>query len=183
MHELWRKYEDQKIIKSLLNVDINSNKVDIYYGPEFEKLETTKADPDKVFSRIIDLHKRITQREFDDNTFLANLLKSYELCLILNNKKPGETVNVSDILPMYAYIIQEKKFKQNPLKKYYSEYTRTFFSYDLFRLKTRKIENFELRLVTAMRADTKKKFNFIWIPPVKGKGLGESISGVKFKEV
>jgi vacuolar-type H+-ATPase subunit I/STV1 len=181
--ELEGHYPNLKTSIYTFNVNLNTNKVDIYYGPEFERLETTKADPDIVSSRIAELHRKITQREFDSNSFLADILNAYRLCLVQSNKRFEEEIAVYDILSMYTFLKQETKFKKNPLKKYYTEYTRTFLSYDFFQLKTRKIGEFELRLETATRAETKNKSNFLWIPSVGGKGLGETISRIKFKEV
>jgi hypothetical protein len=164
-------------------VKLDANKVDIYYGPEFERMDTVKASPDLTAAKLLEWNETITGREFDDDEFLNNLLEAYRICLLRENKNFDEEIPVSEIISAYSFVIQDQKFRENPLKKYYGEYTRIMFSYDLSRLKKRKTGDFELRLITARRAETKRKSTFLWIPPRSGKGLGESISQIKFREV
>lgn len=164
------------------NVDILANKTDIYYGPEFEKIGTANSIPDNVASIVLKHYEMLNLREFDDKKFLNDLLSSYKICLIQNNKKIGDEIPIPEALSAYAFVTQDRKFKMNPLKKHYAEYDRILFSYDLHRLKERMISGFELKLITAKRADTKNRLDFLWIPSVREKGIGESISGLKFEE-
>jgi len=127
-------------------------------------------------------NEKITQRMFDNTNFLENLYKAYHLCLVQNNKKIGDEVSISEITSAYAFTIQDKRFKTNPLKKHYTEYDRILFSYDLSRLRERIIDGFEAKLITARRNETKNRLNVLWIPPLEGKGLGETISNIKFTE-
>ncbi|MCQ1536856.1 hypothetical protein FTO70_14490 [Methanosarcina sp. KYL-1] len=163
-------------------VKLDANKVDIYYGPEFEKMETVKASPEVVAAKLLDLDRAVTGRAFDDEEFLGKLLEAYRICLLRSNRSNDSEIPVSELISAYSFVTQDQKFLQNPLKKYYGEYSRIMFSYDLFRLKKRKTEGFELRLITATRAETQKKSAFLWIPPRSGKGLGESVSRIKFRE-
>lgn len=165
------------------NVDILANKTDIYYGPEFEKIETSNSIPENVASIMLKHYEVLNLREFDQKKFLNDLLSAYNICLIQNNKKSGDEIPISEALSAYAFVIQDKKFKANPLKKHYYEYDRILFSYDLHRLKERTISSFELKLITAKRAETKNRLDFLWIPSAQEKGIGESISGLKFEEV
>jgi len=52
----------------------------------------------------------------------------------------------------------------------------------LYRLKEREIENLELNLVTATRAYTRKRSDFLWVPSNE-RGDGVYISHIKFREV
>jgi len=163
-------------------IDIAANKATIYYGPEIEKIDTCKAIPAEVASMMFNSNEKITQRMFDNTNFLENLYKAYHLCLVQNNKKIGDEVSISEITSAYAFTIQDKRFKTNPLKKHYTEYDRILFSYDLSRLRERIIDGFEAKLITARRNETKNRLNVLWIPPLEGKGLGETISNIKFTE-
>lgn len=166
-----------------LYVDIPENKTDIYYGPELEKIGTSNSIPDDVASIVLKHYEVLTQRDFDDRKFLNNLLNAYKVCLLQNDKKIGDEIHISEALAAYTFIIQDKKFKSNPLKKNYVEYDRILFSYDLHKLKERTSSIFELKLITAKRAETKNRLDFLWIPSAQEKGIGESISGLKFEEV
>lgn len=163
-------------------IDIAANKATLYYGPEIEKIGTCKAIPAEVAALMFNSNEKILQREFDNKAFLENLYKSYLLCLVQNNKKIGDEVLISEIISAYAFTIQDKRFKTNPLKKHYSEYDRILFSYDLSRLRERIIDRFEAKLITAKRSETKNRLNVLWIPPLQGNSLGETISNIKFTE-
>ena len=77
---------------------------------------------------------------------------------------------------------QNNKFKTNPRKEFYTDYTRFLFSYDLYKLKKRRVQNNELTLIIATRAYTKKYSDFIWVP-TNEKGDGNYISHIKFREI
>jgi len=164
-------------------IDMLRNKAELYYGPEIEKVETCKPIADDVASKLLNHYNELNQKEFSNETFLKNLYDAYSMCLLMNNKKIGDKVPIPDVLYSYAFIIQNKNFKQNPLKKYYHEYNRVSLSYDLHKLKERKIDNMELTLVTAKRAETNNKLDFLWLPSSNEKGIGQSISSIKFSKV
>lgn len=166
-----------------LVIDFLENKADLYYGPEVEKIGTCNPIAEEVASKIVDYHNKLTQREFVDEMFLKELYNAYNVCLLQEDKVTEDEVLISDILSTYAFLIQDKNFKKNPLKKYYSEYDRISFSYDLHRLKERRMNNFELKLITARRGETNNRLDFLWIPSSNEKGLGESVSRIKFSKV
>lgn len=166
-----------------LVVDLLQNKADLYYGPEFEKIDTCNPVADEVISKILSYHNSLTQREFSNDKFLNDLYSAYNIRLLQENKNIGDEILISDILYTYTFLVQDQNFKKNPLKKYYSEYDRIFFSYDLHRLKNRKTRDLELKLITARRAETNNRLDFLWIPASNEKGLGESISRIKFSKV
>jgi len=165
-----------------LEVDLENFRVLIWYGPQQEKLEVCKLIPEEIVKKLKIIHDKITQRHFNDNEFLSKIYEAYKVSIYRQNKKPGDQIPISDILFEYTFLIQDKKFRINPIKDNYKEYGRVFFSYDLYRLKERKLENKELSLITATRAYTRQKSDFLWIP-FNEKGNGNYISHIKFKEV
>ena len=180
--ELRGHYPLLKISFYTLEVDLENFKVSIWYGPQQEKLETCKLTPEEVVKKIKIIHERITQRLFDDNEFLSKIYEAYRISVYRQNKKLGDPIAISDILFEYAFLIQDKKFRTNPIKDNYKEYGHVLLSYDLYRLKERKLEDKELSLITATRAYTRRKSDFIWIPSNE-KGDGNYISHIKFREV
>ena len=165
-----------------LEVDLENFKVLIWYGPQQEELETCKLIPEEIVKKLRVIHDKITQRYFNDKEFLSKLYEAYEISVYRQNKQLGDHIAISDILFEYVFLIQDKKFRTNPIKSNYKEYGRVLFSYDLYRLKERRIDNKELSLITATRAYTRRKSDFLWIPSNE-KGDGNYISHIKFREV
>lgn len=180
--ELRGHYPLLKVSFYTLKVDLENFKVSIWYGPEQEKLETCKLVPEDIVKKLKIIHDKITQRHFNDNDFLSKVYEAYRVSLYRQNKKLGDPVCILDILFEYVFLIQDDKFRTNPIKNNYKEYDRVFFSYDLYRLKERRLNNVELNLITATRAYTRRKSDFLWIPSNE-KGDGNYISHIKFREV
>jgi len=180
--ELGGHYPQLKVLFYILEVNLDKGNVIIWYGPQQEKLDTCKLMVDVATKKIKEVHKKITQRDFNDKRFLSVLHNAYSMAAFKSRKKIGDPLPISDVLLEYVFLIQDKKFKTNPIKSNYKEYARVFFSYDLYKLKERKIENHELSLITATRAYTKRKSDFLWIPSNE-RGDGTYISHIKFREV
>jgi len=180
--ELRGHYPLFKVSFYTLKVDLENFKVSIWYGTEQEKLETCKSVPEDIAKKLKIIHDKITQRHFNDNEFLSKVYEAYKSSVYRQNKKLGDQISISDILFEYAFLIQDKKFRTNPIKDNYKEYGRVLFSYDLYRLKERRVNNKELSLITATRAYTRRKSDFLWIPSNE-RGDGSYISHIKFREV
>jgi len=180
--ELRGNYPLLKVSFYTLKVDLENFKVSIWYGPEQEKLETCELVPENIIKKLKIIHDKITQRHFNDKDFLSKVYEAYRVSLYRQNKKLGDPICISDTLFEYVFLIQDKKFKTNPIKNNYKEYGRVFFSYDLYRLKERRLNNVELNLITATRAYTRRKSDFLWIPSNE-KGYGNYISHIKFRKV
>ncbi len=180
--ELSGHYPLLKAMFYTIEVKLETNSVVIWYGPEQERLDACKLIPEIAAKKLEASHKKIVNRDLDDETFLLNLFEAYKTATHHIEKKIGDSIPVSDILLEYALLVQSKKFRTNPVKSSYKEYGRVFFSYDLYRLTERTIENHELSLVTATRAYTRRRAGFLWIPSNE-KGDGTYISHIRFREV
>jgi hypothetical protein len=180
--ELKGHYPTLKVSFYTLKMDLDINTVEIWYGPEQEKLDSSKLIPETIVQKLKNAHAQITQRKFDDKTFLSRLYDAYRVAVYCKDGKIGDAAPISDVLSNLAFLIQNRRFKMNPLKENYREYGRVFFSYDLYRLKERRIGNLELGLVTATRAYTRKRSGFLWIPSNE-RGDGSYISHIKFREI
>jgi len=180
--ELTGHYPTLKVMFYTLKIDLGNNSVEIWYGPEQEKLESLKPIPKTITQKLKNAHAQITQRKFNNKTFLSNLQKAYSVVVHHTGGKIGDAAPITDVLSTFAFLIQSRRFKMDPLKEHYREYGRVFFSYDLFRLKERRIENRELSLVTATRAYTRRRSGFLWIPSNE-RGDGSYISHIKFRVV
>jgi hypothetical protein len=163
-------------------VDISANKVTIFFGPDMEKLAMTKAIPEEVVATVLKNHEMITQRPLDEPVFLLTLRRAYQMYIAQsrNQKRIGDDAPLPEIHTLYSVLIQNEKFRKNPVKRNFSEYSRPMFSYDLSRLKNRKIDQSELRLITATRSDTRTSMDFLWVPHSDLSLKGETISRLKF---
>lgn len=165
-----------------ITIDIPRNLVNIYFGPEIERISSCEALPVKVCDEIVKVQKKLLERNLDNNSFIENLYQAYDLCLKRLGKEKGSEIPVADILFLLSYITQSSKFMKNPIKSNFIEYDRILFSYDLHNLKSRTYNGHELILVTAPRSKTRNRYDNLWIPPASGKGIGTAISGIKFTE-
>ena len=146
-----------------LDVDFDDNKVDIWYGPEQEKLASIKLSASNVVKELQKQHKLITEHEFTDETFIRTL-----------HGVVGDFASIPDIVSEYA--------ARNVYGTKTKKTIRTFLSYDLYRLKTRIVDDLELSLVTATRAYTQRKSDFLWIP-ANTRGRGMYVSHVRFRHI
>jgi len=162
--------------------NLDNNTVAIWFGPLQEKLKTCRLVPEDIVEKIKDNHNKIAQQRYDDKTFCSYLYNAYKIASYRNELKIGEQIKIRDILSEFAFLIQDITFKTNPVKNRYKDYGSVFFAHDLYRLKERKIENHELNMITATRAFTNKRSDFLWIPSNE-KGDGNYISHIKFIEV
>lgn len=165
-----------------LEVSFESFGVVIWYDPQQERIGTCRLVPKEVTKKLKTIHNKITQRPFNDNLFLSKVYEAYRIATYRQNKKVGDMIPILDILFEYLFLTQDKKFRTNPTKNNFAEYGRIFFSYDLYRLKERRLGNKELSLITATRAYTRRRSDFLWIPSNE-KGDGNYISHLRFNEV
>lgn len=163
-----------------IEVDYPADKVTIWFGRESEKLDTTKAIPEIVVESLIKQHRLITCRhDFNEKTFLRTLKTAYQMYLIRSMRPAGSDAPLPEIHTLCSLLMQNDKFRRNPVKENLTEYTRAMFSYDLSRLKTRSIDQSELKLYTAVMSETAIKGNCFWIPPFEGTPDG-TYSRLKF---
>jgi hypothetical protein len=180
--ELEGHYPNLKVLLYTLEVNLENNTVAIWFGPLQEKLKTCKLVPEDIVEKLKDIHNKNTQQRYDDKTFSSYLYEAYKIASYRNKLKIGEQVKIRDILSEFAFLIQDITFKTNPIKNRYKDYGSVFFAYDLYRLKERNIENHEINMITATRAFTARRADFLWIPSNE-KGDGNYISHIKFREL
>ena len=116
--------------------------------------------PYLLAGKLNQYNKKITNRRFCDDEFIQKLYQAY----INSEVKPAplHTIYTNLSIP---------------------DYTRVFFSYDLYRLNTRRLFNHELSLITATRAYTTRKKDYLWIPSKNSTFDGYYISHLSFKDV
>ncbi|MBO3802062.1 MAG: hypothetical protein QW260_06875 [Thermoproteota archaeon] len=158
-----------------LEVNFDKDTVTIWFGPRQEKLKVCRLSPKVVAKKLVELHNSITKREFNDKDFLLNLYKACEIVASKEKKNLEDPLPIVKVLLEYVTLVKNSKFQKRN-----TGYERVFFIYDLFRLKERNINKHELELITATRAYTRKKKDFLWVP-MDEDGGGSYISHVRFR--
>lgn len=150
-----------------IETDFEERKATLWYGPQQEKLGECGTVASEVVAMLKTWHDEI-ERPIDDELFLQTLYDVYTMFAA----RTGDPVAIDDILSEYA---SRKTYKTK-------KDARIHFSYDLFRLKKREIDNLQLSLTIATRAYTRRRKDFIW-SPTDERGGGMYISHIKFRKI
>ncbi|UUX92636.1 hypothetical protein [Methanoplanus endosymbiosus] len=176
------QYPKYKLSNGLLylTADLSSGKTKLFYGNEIEKIGECKTDPELIAKLIHNAQSTIFEREFDDESFISELKATYDIWIFKNNAEKNSEIKIVDLLAEIAFIKQDTRFRNNPSKLRYKDYTKVMLSYDLSKLNARTTENSELKLTAAKRSNTRSQKGVIWIPS-KTRAIGETFSGIKFE--
>jgi len=145
--------------------------VKIYYGPKISLLKKVPVEAGKIAEAVISLLKELNDPPLDDEQFIKDLYVSYARSLAKGEgtKNEGEqpsAVPIVAVMQEIAFLNQKRSFRIDPKKENFTSYGRVRFSYDLARLKTRRFEDKELRLVISSMEQTKKEETSLWVPKI-----------------
>jgi hypothetical protein len=160
----------------LIKVDMPGKRVELYYGNQEERLSSISPIDAKTTAKKIQIeYSRITKKRFQSEyEFLKRILDSYKRLLNVKGASFGENVAITSILKELTVSMQKRSFWANPRQRFFTEYTREEFSYDLSRLSDSSQRTFEgnsLQLGVATRQDDKNPLSYLWIP------VGETMKG------
>ena len=151
--------------------------VEIWYGYEQERLDTVALVASDVMTQIVDLQKRLGS-QLPTAAFLSKLEEAYRR-LPRDPNHPG--VAITSVLPEMAYLLQSKRYYQNPIREHYRSYSRADFSYDLYRCQGDSDLRGRLHLTVTTRSYTSDRQDFLWIPNIDGIS-GTTYSHLSMKE-
>ena len=157
-------------------------RVTLWYGPNQEQLSVVPLVPQEVFKQIQQSRKELTARPLDEQQFLKQIHEAYQYVIRRKAKIHSEHAPVVAVLVELSYILQDRRFLTDPKREHFKGYSRAQFSYDLYRLHQRRLLDSELALVTATRAFTAKRQDFLWVPS-NDRGEGSTYSHLYFREV
>ena len=144
--------------------------VRIYYGPKISLLKKVRVEAKKIAEEVISLLKELNEPPLDDERFIKELYISYSRAPSREGRKnEGEqlsAVPIGAVMQEIAFLKQKRSFCIDPKKENFTSYGRVKFSYDLARLKIRRFEKKELRLVVASMEQTKKEETSLWVPKI-----------------
>lgn len=150
-----------------IEVDVDRDRVTLWYGPQQEKL----GECDILAHEVVALLKKWRdeiERPIDDELFLRTLYAVYATV----SSKIGDPVAIDDILSEY---ISRKIYRSK-------RDARTLLAHSIFQSKKREINDHRLSLVVATRAYTRIRKGFIWVP-VKGQRYDGTYDGIYISHV
>ena len=156
-------------------LDFEKGRCRIWYGPEQESLGETALDADKVLGAVREIKFKLGSR-LEPPELLDKIHQAYA-CVRL--ERPDEPVPLLALLPYLAVLVQNNKFRADPRKQSYREYTRADFSYDLYRLRDAAPV---FRLITATCEQTQRRGDFLWIPSREDTEDGHYVASIDMKE-
>ena len=157
---------------------LGRGEVKVMLGPQV--LGKVPLDPQKITEFVKEQRHRLFRKDFDHKVFLGRLRSAYMDTVRLQGKEPGERVRISDVMAMYIFRSQDKRFLVNPDKKNFNTVSRLEFAVMLGRVsRDREVDGWELRLDVASLAQTKDPLDHIWIP-LDGEGNGMHFSTMRF---
>jgi hypothetical protein len=146
-----------------LKLDIRRDQITIIYGTDKEILAECPIRVGVVKSYI---EKYLIQEKLASNIpveeLFTHIKEAYERARKYTSTHEGVPINL--LLPELAILIQDQKFKENPLQENYKSYTRANYSYDLHRLREAGYLQQDLVLHIASKEYTKEQKDFLWIP-------------------
>lgn len=172
-------YSRLEVLLYTLDVDLDNLKVIIWFGNKQEKVVTCNLNPEEVTKKLLLAYNKMKKVYLSDEDFISKLYRAYNYVALKKNVKIGNKVRLTDVMDEFVFLLQGRNFLLNPSKSNFKGYDRIQFAYDLYRLSTREFEGKTLNLITASRAYTKSRMDFIWIPSNES-GNGDFISHISF---
>lgn len=142
----------------------------IWFGPKQENLGRCPLVAEGI-ARYLEKVKSEIGSGLPEDQLLEKLSRA---CRRVEGENHDAPVPIIHVLAEMAHMIQHPRFLQDPKREYYKSYSRADFSYDLFRLRKWQMVHqppIRVALVTATRAYTRKRTDFLWVPDEEsGKG-------------
>lgn len=180
--ELTGHYPTLKTGFYVIEVDFDKAQASIWYGPKEELMARSKLSTAEMVKQIEQVEKSLTGRPLDEEDFLKKLNEAYKNALSKIEGKEGDHAPILKVLVEFVFSEQDRSFSVDPRKENFKGYSRAYFSYDIYRLKKRRLLNKELSLVPATRATTGKREDFLWVPS-DDRGNGDRCAYLFFREV
>lgn len=140
-------------------------------------------EPSKILSERDKIARSLEGESFAPEEFLAKLYAAYRRALVMAQLKFGERVELVDLLPELAFLMQGEKFRKDPTRESFRPYGKVRFAYDLARLRrSRKLEHLgsRLSLGTATLGTTRNKDRVLFLEEA---GQGQYYLSLAFQGV
>lgn len=133
----------------------------------------TELDPMRVMADYQRYLKALDQDGVSSEEFIQRLYTAYRKTLAAQHRRPGDRVELVELLPELALLAQSPKFKKDPTRENFRPYGRVRLAWDLARLRRDGVLECQGRRVTlgtATIGTTKKKDQVLYLEGPGGKG-------------
>lgn len=145
----------------LLKLNFQTFTFDLWYGDEQEIVFRNKSLPSDpmVLIDLIANQPNHMGSAVEAQRFAAMCVMAYRIAAL---ESPDAHVRITHLLPWVALQMQSEKFRLDPVRGKFRDYTRRDFSYDLYRCQE-EVQSV-LHLTPAVKSDANSKRTYLWIP-------------------
>lgn len=147
------------------------------------ELHRLPLEPEKI---LLEREKQLRALEgdaFQPEAYLHHLYQAYRRVLLSQQARPGERVELVELLPELAFLLQNEKFRREPSRETFRPYGKARFAFDLARLRrarTLEIQSQRLNLGTATLGSTRNKERVLYLEEA---GQGQYYLSLSFQGV
>lgn len=134
----------------------------------YSRLEvaTVPLDCDQILRERAKMLASLDGGDFIPEEYLHRVWEAYRRCLAAGGLKAGDRVELMDLLPELAFLMQSDRFRKDPTRETFKPYGKVRFAYDLARLRrSRQLEyqGARLTLGTATLGSTRQKDRVLFL--------------------
>jgi hypothetical protein len=137
--------------------------VRIHYGPRLSVLATVPCEAKAIASQVRVVQDALEGETFEDAPFLEELRSAWRAAVARAGGVTGEKAPIVAILSEMAVGRQGRAWLRNPDRSHFAPYSLVQFSYDLGRLRSRRLGDEELVLTVATRDQTRSRDEHLWV--------------------
>ncbi len=164
----------------VIKADFGAGKAEIQFARE-TMASGIGLKPKQILKKLKSVQKDLTGRRWDAEDYIKTLFEAYRRTILLNRREPGARAGIIDVLKEMSFLTQRPAFNKNPSKRNYRGYGRSYFSYDLNRLRRENVlstNGFRLNLGTATIDYTRDARKSLYL--TDGRGGGNYIMYLSF---
>ena len=162
-----------------LAFSFEQKEVTLYYGPKIYPMGTVTLDTEKIIEKVKSLLDDLNNHLIPDHEFIKLLYMAYDRMVRLGKTETSGSVGIYELMPEFVLLMQPEQFLKDPKKENFKNYTKIYFSYNIYKLRERTYNGNELQLNIATREETKKTYAHLWVPQ-NDRGDGVHFGGVRF---
>lgn len=149
-----------------IKIDFTAGKASLLFSRELLK-GGIQLEPKAILAAYKVAEKRLIRKSFNGKEFIKDLYEAYRRAALLSALEIGKRINIIKVLRELAFLIQSNAFEVDPKKENYRGYGRAQFAYELYRLKSENIfeyNNMKLNLGTATIDYAGKRQYSLYVP-------------------
>lgn len=145
-----------------IEVDLRKGEAVLTYARQ--ELARVPLDCAQILKERQKLLSSLETSDFSPEDYLSKLHEAYRRAL--GNHKWGERVDLVEVLPELAFLLQSDRFRGDPTRESFRPYGKVRFAYDLARLRKSRvleIQGSRLTLGTATLGSTRNKERVLYL--------------------